>query len=405
MAQSNSKVAISVQSVYKDFALPHEKKSSLKSNFVHPLKRTKTVGMYHALRDISFEIKEGEFFGIVGRNGSGKSTLLKIIAGIYQPTSGTTRVNGRLVPFIELGVGFNPELTGRENVYLNGALMGFSSAEVKKKYHSIVEFSELEQFMDQKLKNYSSGMQVRLAFSVATILADSDILLVDEVLAVGDADFQKKCFDYFRKLKKLKKTVIFVSHDMNAVVEYCDRAILIEESQLVVEGEPEKVAVAYRKMFLSQEEDQDDEAPDRWGDGAMTITKRKISKKHLSDDDKTLVLEFEVKANKNVELPLLGFGLRSPTGNVLLGTNNHIAKQPLKSMKSGDTLKTRWDIPNIFADGTYTIDLAAEYVNGGEVADRWESALEFDVTKEQRTPFGINPSIPLTMERANDKAK
>lgn len=400
-----SKIAISAESVYKDFALPHEKKNSLKSAVVHPFRRKRVVGMYHALKDISFEIKEGEFFGIVGRNGSGKSTLLKIIAGIYQPTKGKITVNGRLVPFIELGVGFNPELTGRENVYLNGALMGFSTTEVKRKYHSIVEFSELEQFMDQKLKNYSSGMQVRLAFSVATILADSDILLVDEVLAVGDADFQKKCFDYFRKLKKLKKTVIFVSHDMNAVVEYCDRAILIEESQLVVEGDSEKVAVAYRKMFLSQEEEQEGKSGERWGDGALTIIERKISKKHLSDDDKMLTLEFKVKANKDIELPLIGFGLRNPTGNILLGTNNHIARQPLKEMSKGEVLKARWDIPNIFADGTYTIDIAAEYLNGSEVGDRWESSLEFDVTKEQRTPFGINPSVELTMVRANDRAE
>jgi hypothetical protein len=192
---------------------------------------------------------------------------------------------------------------------------------------------------------------------------------------------------------------------MNAVVEYCDRAILIEDSRMVMEGKSEKVAVAYRKMFLSQDEEQEDGALERWGDGALTITKRKISKKHLTDDDRVLTLEFEVKANKDVELPLLGFGLRSPTGNILLGTNNHIAKQPLKALSRGDTLKTQWDIPNIFADGTYTIDLAAEYINGGEVGDRWESSLEFDVTKEQRTPFGINPNIELTMEGANDTAE
>ena len=209
-------IAISVKNVSKNFALPHEKADSVKSVFVNPFnKNRRKFEVQHALSDISFDIPKGEFFGIVGRNGSGKSTLLKIIAGIYVPNSGSVTVNGRLVPFIELGVGFNPELTGRENVYLNGALMGFSEKEVNRKYEAIVDFAEIERFMDQKLKNYSSGMQVRLAFSVATILADSEVLLIDEVLAVGDADFQRKCFEYFKKLKKDKKTVIFVSHDMS----------------------------------------------------------------------------------------------------------------------------------------------------------------------------------------------
>ncbi len=228
-------LAIRVEGVNKSFVLPHERPNSVKSLFVSPfkskLKNSKEI--QKSLTNISFSVKKGEFFGIVGRNGSGKSTLLKILAGIYQPNSGNVKITGRLVPFIELGVGFNPELTGRENVYLNGALLGFSPKEIDKKYDSIVDFAELERFMDQRLKNYSSGMQVRLAFSVATILAESDILLIDEVLAVGDADFQRKCFNYFKKLKKDKKTVVFVSHDMDAVREYCDRALLIDDSKVV----------------------------------------------------------------------------------------------------------------------------------------------------------------------------
>ena len=225
----NNPIAISVKNVSKNFKLPHQKTSSIKDVFVRPLQAlggSRAVEVQHALNDISFDIKEGEFFGIVGRNGSGKSTMLKILAEIYQPTSGEVSVKGRLVPFIELGVGFNPELTGRENVYLSGALNGVSEKEVDEMYGDIVEFAELENFMDQQLKNYSSGMQVRLAFSVAT-RAKADILLIDEVLAVGDADFQRKCFEYFKRLKKAKTTVVFVSHDMNAVREYCDRAVLI----------------------------------------------------------------------------------------------------------------------------------------------------------------------------------
>src|SRR6185312_1957927 len=166
-------------------------------------------------------------------------------AGIYPPTSGSIHVNGKLTPFIELGVGFNPELTGRENVYLNGALLGFNRREMEGMYKDIVSFAELGKFMDQKLKNYSSGMQVRLAFSIA-IRAKSDILLIDEVLAVGDASFQQKCFDYFYKLKQDKRTVVFVSHDMGAVERFCDRAVLIEDGKLIAEGDKQEVIKHYK---------------------------------------------------------------------------------------------------------------------------------------------------------------
>lgn len=236
-------VAIKVDGVYKNFKLPHEVNNNLKQKILHPLKR-KSFEEQHALKDISFEINKGDFFGIVGRNGSGKSTLLKIIAGIYSPTKGSVSINGSLTPFIELGVGFNPELTGRENVFLNGAMLGFSKKEMDEMYQEIVDFAELEQFMDQKLKNYSSGMQVRLAFSVA-IRAKSDILLLDEVLAVGDAVFQQKCFKYFSELKKQKKTVVFVSHDMSSVKKYCNKCVLIRDSLLTMEGSPIEVGNQY----------------------------------------------------------------------------------------------------------------------------------------------------------------
>ena len=242
-------IAVKVDNLSKDFILPHEKVNTIKGLFTSFYKRGKNnTDVLHALHDISFEIKKGEFFGIVGRNGSGKSTLLKIIAGIYQPTSGQVSVNGRLVPFIELGVGFNIELTGRENIYLNGAMMGFSQSQTDAMYKDIVEFAELERFMDQRLKNYSSGMQVRLAFSIA-IRAEADILLIDEVLAVGDAAFQQKCYDYFKSLKDDKKTVIFVTHNMEAVKEYCDRAILIDQSEIKHIGPPKEVAKEYNALF------------------------------------------------------------------------------------------------------------------------------------------------------------
>lgn len=237
-------VAVRIVGVSKSFKLPHEKVGSVKGALLGWHKRRRGYEIQHVLKDVSFEIKKGEFFGIVGRNGSGKSTLLKLISQIYTPDKGHVQVNGKLTPFIELGVGFNPELSGRDNVYLNGALLGFSHTEMDAMYKDIVEFAELERFMDQKLKNYSSGMQVRLAFSIA-IRANSDILLLDEVLAVGDEAFQRKCSEYFINAKKSKKTIILVTHDMNAVRKYCDRALLLDNGKVSACGDPEDVANQY----------------------------------------------------------------------------------------------------------------------------------------------------------------
>ncbi|MBQ2637949.1 ABC transporter ATP-binding protein [Candidatus Saccharibacteria bacterium] len=239
--------AIEVKNLSKSFKLPTEKSSGLKQAIFNRLKGIKGYTKQEVLKDISFKVKKGEFLGIVGRNGSGKSTLLKTLSQIYVPDSGKIKVNGSLVPFIELGVGFNPELTGKENIYLNGALLGFSNQEMDEMYDEIVAFAELEPFMNQKLKNYSSGMQVRLAFSIA-IRAKGDILILDEVLAVGDAAFQEKCNQYFSGLKG-EQTVIIVTHDMENVRRFCDRAILLEDGKIIKDGKPEKVAESYLKLF------------------------------------------------------------------------------------------------------------------------------------------------------------
>ena len=241
MAEKN--IAVKVQNLTKSFRIPLEASTGLKQKLINILKGRKGYRTFTPLNDISFEIEEGDFFGIVGRNGSGKSTLLKTIAGIYAPNKGGVFVNGTLVPFIELGVGFNPELSGRENVFLNGALLGFSHTEMEAMYDDIVEFAELEDFMEERLKNYSSGMQVRLAFSIA-IKAQGDILLLDEVLAVGDAAFQAKCQEYFQDIKNRKKTVILVTHDMTSVERYCNKAMLLHDGEVILYGSPKKVADA-----------------------------------------------------------------------------------------------------------------------------------------------------------------
>ena len=241
---TDKQIAVKVDHVSKYFKLPTEATNSLRTAMVNRFKGIKGYKEQHVLKDISFEVEKGDFFGILGRNGSGKSTLLKIISEIYVPEKGSVTIDGKLVSFIELGVGFNPELTGRENVYMNGAMLGFSTAEIDAMYDDIVDFAELHDFMNQKLKNYSSGMQVRLAFSVA-IKAQGDILILDEVLAVGDEAFQRKCNDYFQERKKSGKTTILVTHDMGAVKKYCNKAVLIENGLVKALGSPENVANQY----------------------------------------------------------------------------------------------------------------------------------------------------------------
>ena len=245
---ASSNIAIIAKNIHKSFRLPTEQAFGLKQAIFNRLRGIKGYKEQKVLRGIDLEVKKGEFVGIIGRNGSGKSTLLKILAGTYYPEKGEITINGTLVPFIELGVGFNPELTGRENVYLNGALLGFSNEEMDAMYDDIWDFAELKDFQDQKLKNYSSGMQVRLAFSIA-IRARGDILLLDEVLAVGDAAFQEKCNNYFADLKDKKQTVILVTHSMENVRKFCNRAILIENGKIIEEGDPKKVADAYTKLW------------------------------------------------------------------------------------------------------------------------------------------------------------
>ena len=257
-----AELAVKIDHVSKHFRLPTEASTSLRTTLVNRFRGIKGYKEQHVLKDIDFEVEKGDFFGIVGRNGSGKSTLLKIISQIYVPEKGTVTVNGKLVSFIELGVGFNPELTGRENVYMNGAMLGFSTQEIDEMYDEIVDFAELHEFMNQKLKNYSSGMQVRLAFSVA-IKARGDVLVLDEVLAVGDEAFQRKCNDYFLERKKSGLTTILVTHDMNAVKKYCNKAVLIEDGLIKVAGNVDKVANQYSldnlKRLKAAQEDSSEE--------------------------------------------------------------------------------------------------------------------------------------------------
>jgi ABC-type polysaccharide/polyol phosphate transport system ATPase subunit len=235
--------AVVVDDVSKAFSIPHQQRTTVKEYFLHPLRRT-THERQAALSNVSFEVPSGEFFGIIGPNGSGKSTLLKILGGIYREDTGSVTIDGRLSPFIELGVGFNHELSARDNVRINATLLGLTLKEVRNRFDDIVAFAELERFVDQKLKNFSSGMQLRLAYSIA-IQVDFDILLLDEVLAVGDQSFQEKCFATFERMRREGKTIVFVSHDLASVSRFCDRVLLLRSGRMEAIGDPASVIDKY----------------------------------------------------------------------------------------------------------------------------------------------------------------
>lgn len=376
----NKDIAVSVQSIKKDFVLPHHKNDSIKSSIVKIFeKKDKEVDIFHALRGISFDIKKGEFFGILGRNGSGKSTLLKIISEIYRPTSGKVNHKGTLVSFIELGVGFKSELSGRENVYLNGALLGFSKKEIDDRYNEIVAFAELEEFMEQKIKNYSSGMKVRLAFAVA-IQAKSDILVLDEVLAVGDAEFQRKCYEYFKSLKNDKsKTIIFVTHSMGAVREYCDRAVLINEGKIVEEGEADHVADEYLKLFNKSTKNEDPKLNnDRWGSRDVYIDNIDVD---IKSENVNITVDLQA-GDKAVEDVKFGFRIRDQQNKVLAGANNlNAIDAKIMNFDAHEKKQLHFTMPNILGNQTYNLCATVNLSDGVTTYDNWENIITFSNTR------------------------
>lgn len=361
-------IAIKIYDLSKSFKLPHEKHSSIKSAVFSSLKGVKrTYEKQEVLKNISFEVKKGEFFGVVGRNGSGKSTLLKLLAGVYSPDKGHIQINGKLTPFIELGVGFNPELTGRENVYLNGALLGFSRKEMDRMYEEIVEFAELEKFMDQSLKNYSSGMQVRLAFSIA-IRARSDILILDEVLAVGDEAFQKKCLEYFEKLKKENITVVLVTHDMSIVRRFCNRCLLIDNNKIIDIGDPDKISKYYEKLnnkafeeYLLKKNNETKKTL-KYADilRVETFDPKTMKVKDVFLPDESISVRVIYKGLATIKNPSLSFIIQDFTEKTVFATNNHITKNKLEMIDKNQEVIYETEIDNVFTNDTYTITAAIE---------------------------------------------
>jgi len=377
---ANVSKAISVNKVTKSFRIPLENSSGIKQKFINVVKGKKGYRDFTPLKDVEFSINEGEFFGIVGRNGSGKSTLLKLIAGIYTPDTGSVDVKGTLIPFIELGVGFNPELSGKENVYLNGALLGFSRKEMTEMYNDIVDFAELHSFMEERLKNYSSGMQVRLAFSIA-IRAKSDILLLDEILAVGDEAFQKKCIDYFYKIKKSGQTVILVTHDMSNVERFCDRALVLNNGKVEGIFTPAKAKLIYNQLNREQESDKDGNVTldSEWGTKEVIIKKITLNgsakRRQLLENGEEFILNIELSSNEPRDV-IIGLAFYDQNGLILAGPNSEE-----KIFKSND--KITYTVPRnplgpgeyklrigVFADDHYTEYDHKEDVFSIEVASK-----------------------------------
>lgn len=245
-------LAIKVEHLTKEFKVPHERRDTLKEHFTNSFRPLRYEAI-KAIDDISFEVHQGESVGIIGPNGAGKSTLLKLIAGVLRPDAGTVRVNGRISPFLELGVGFQLELSGRDNVFLYGALLGLTRTEIEERYEAIVQFAGVERFMDQKVKNYSTGMQLRLGFAI-TAHADADILLIDEALAVGDEEFQKKCLDKMKEFENQEKTVIFVSHDLEQIENLCGSTLLFDDGEIITAGKTAYVLETYRTLSKLKEQ-------------------------------------------------------------------------------------------------------------------------------------------------------
>ena len=375
-------LAIQVEDLTKAFRIPTHRIDSLKERAVRIFSGNEYREL-QALAGISFEVRQGEFFGIVGRNGSGKSTLLKLLASIYRPDSGTIRMAGRLAPFIELGVGFNVELTARENVVLNGVMMGLTPSEAGRRLDAVLEFAELEEFVDLKLKNYSSGMLVRLAF--ATMLqADADVLLIDEVLAVGDASFQQKCADAFRRMKGEGKTIVLVTHEMATVEAYCHRAMLISDGKIQALGDPTEIANQYLKLNFEGTDTSTGEAARSTGDGVRLLDawmedgsgERITSIEH----GKPLHLQVEIEVTRDASDLGVGFIVANADGLGMFQFGTPILTEEGNSqLRAGQRVRIESELENPLAPGRYFVHCGIQrhQAGGEDVGLYTHNALDF----------------------------
>jgi ABC-2 type transport system ATP-binding protein len=352
-------LVIELRGVEKAFRIPEHRVDTFKERALHPF----AAGQYrelHALRGISFDVHKGEFFGIVGRNGSGKSTLLKIMSSIYRADAGRIRMAGRLAPFIELGVGFNPELTSRENVVLNGVMMGLSRREAQRRLDGVLDFAELRDFVDLRLKNYSSGMMVRLAFAVM-VEADADIMLVDEVLAVGDASFAQKCMDVFREKRRTGRTIVLVTHDMATVQSFCDRAMLIHDGEMRYIGDAEEAALRYYRLNFGGDRNN---GP---GPGGVPDVNVRVVNASLRNEagepvenveqGEPIRLEVLFEARYELMDPVFGFHFLNGDGDTVFGFNRTLNVGPgeRNRVAAGERMRISGAIENPLLPGRYFV--------------------------------------------------
>ncbi len=398
--------AVVVDGLSKRFQMPAEQVHTLKERALHPFRRQR-FNRFDALTDVSFTVPRGEFFGIVGRNGSGKSTLLKCLAGIYGVDVGRILVDGRLATFIELGVGFNPDLAARDNVVINGVMLGLSPAAARERFERVLEFSELQEFVDLKLKNYSSGMHVRLAFSVA-VQVDADVLLIDEVLAVGDAAFQQKCFDEFHRLRDEGKTMLFVTHDMGAVVRFCDRAMLIERGRTRLIGEPEEVASQYLETNFNREHAaafSAQQGEDRFGDGRAEIVRAWFEgadgePAQTIRQGSDCVFRAHVRFAEQVVNPIFGVGFENAEHQYLFATNSTLVREATGTFAAGDEAVFSVRLENVFAPGRiFATPAIANEGGGGQWIDRRERFVSVVSTASRDFGAIVNVAHDFRIER------
>ena len=409
---SGAPSAVSVVGVSKTFRVPRERVHTLKERVLHPFRRN-GMDEFVALADVSFDVAPGEFVGVVGRNGSGKSTLLKCMAGIYRTDGGAIYVDGRLSAFIELGVGFNPDLPARDNVLINGTMLGLSPREAKRRFDSVIDFAELRQFEQLKIKNYSSGMLVRLAFAVM-IHVDADILLIDEVLAVGDAAFQQKCFDQFYRLRDEGRTVILVTHDMGAVERFCDRAVLLEQGVKVRDGDPHRVGMEYLEVNFGRreeaaaaaEEDDDSSSVPRVGDGRAEVLEAWFEDEHGAvasslETGRPCALAARVRFAAEVEDPLFGFTLENGNHDHVLAASTLWTEPRSGRFAAGEEVVFRVRFTNVFAPGRYDATPAvAVRGTGTSWLDRRDRFASIVVTGTQATDAIVQLPYEIALDRS-----
>lgn len=388
---------VAARSVSKTFVVPEERRHTLKERALHPRRR---IGQqsFAALRDVSFEVYPGEFFGIAGRNGSGKSTMLKCLAGIYQ-ADGDIWARGRMSTFIELGVGFNMDMAAKENVVMNGIMLGLTPREARKRYESVIEFAELQEFKDLKLKNYSSGMQVRLAFSVA-IQVDADILLIDEVLAVGDAAFQQKCFDVFNEMRDSGRTIVFVTHDMGSMRRFCHRAMLLERGAVVHIGDPREIADRYLEINFGRDPEATGVVQEgRAGDGEARVVEVWVENQDGERVTATLAqqrirLNARVMFMVDVEDPGASVSILNEDQKSVLVASSQIEHERTGSFSAGDEVVFSFSFDNVLAPGRYSpVIQLAHRGSGLDVMDRFEGSFSFVVTAT--TALGGIVDVPV----------